>query len=244
MHICEIWRHPVKSIGGERLDEADITTLGIDGDRRWGVRDPATGNILTGRREPTLLMATATIRDDLPVITTADGEVLEGDLPTLSRQLSEWLDRPVSLVPAGDRGGTFENPQDFEGEADWVSWTGPAGAFHDSTRTRVSVVSTATLDGRDIRRFRCNLVVDGNGMAEGEEDSWVEHGLTVGQHVRLDVRKQIDRCIMVTRAQPGLPRDLEVIRRLVRERDKLLGIGALVASQGRVAVGDPVTVAS
>lgn len=244
MHISEIWRHPVKSIGGERLDEADITTLGIDGDRQWGVRDPATGNILTGRREPTLLMATATIRDDLPVITTTDGEVLEGDLPNLSHQVSEWLDRPVALVPAGDRGGTFENPEDIEREADWVSWTGPAGAFHDSTRTRVSVVSTATLDGRDIRRFRCNLVVDGNGMAEGEEDRWVEHVLTIGGQVRLDVRKQIDRCIMVTRAQPGLPRDLDVIRRLVRERDKLLGIGALVASEGRVAEGDPVTVAT
>ncbi|MFP5488984.1 MAG: MOSC N-terminal beta barrel domain-containing protein, partial [Acidimicrobiia bacterium] len=42
MRIAEIWRYPVKSMGGERLDVADVTPDGIDGDRAWGVLDPTT----------------------------------------------------------------------------------------------------------------------------------------------------------------------------------------------------------
>src|SRR3954454_18032429 len=34
-----LWRYPVKSMQGERLAAATVRPDGIDGDRRWGVRD-------------------------------------------------------------------------------------------------------------------------------------------------------------------------------------------------------------
>jgi len=34
MHVSEIWRYPVKSLKGERLQETEITKVGIPGDRR------------------------------------------------------------------------------------------------------------------------------------------------------------------------------------------------------------------
>ena len=43
---------------------------------------------------------------------------------------------------------------------------------------------------------------------------------------------------MVTRAQPGVERDLGVLKTIIRERDNLLGIGATVGSSGRIDVGD------
>ncbi len=238
MQVREIWRYPIKSIGGERLDVATVTPLGITGDRGWGVRDPATGNVLTARRTPKLLMATASIVDDAPVVTTVDGEVIEGTLAEMSSALSDWLGQPVELVAAGSEGGTFENPLDAERETDWVTWTGPAHAFHDSIRTRVSLVSAATLADRDIRRFRANVVLD--GCAPGSEDELVGRRLAVGEQARLTVTKHIDRCVMVTRAQPGLPADLGVLKRVVRERDNRLGIGSLVETAGAIALGDHV----
>ena len=57
--------------------------------------------------------------------------------------------------------------------------------------------------------------------------------------VELDVGKEIDRCVIVTRPQPGgIARDLDVLRTIHRERAGNLGIGALVRTPGRVAVGD------
>jgi len=44
--VAEIWRYPMKSMGGEPLKETLLTTKGIDGDRVvqvWG----ANGKILT-----------------------------------------------------------------------------------------------------------------------------------------------------------------------------------------------------
>src|SRR3954453_3597863 len=34
-HIKELWRYPVKSMAGERLDGVDVSWHGLAGDRRW-----------------------------------------------------------------------------------------------------------------------------------------------------------------------------------------------------------------
>jgi len=56
----------------------------------------------------------------------------------------------------------------------------------------------------------------------------------------LEVVKSIDRCVVVTRAQPGLDRDLDVLRTINRERGSFLAVGALVASGRLIDVGDDV----
>jgi uncharacterized protein YcbX len=224
--VREIWRYPVKSMGGESLAAASLGPLGIAGDRAWGVRDQATGMVLTGRREPRLLMATARLVAGAPVMTAADGATM-----TTSAQLSTWLDRPVELVAAADAPGTFENPLDIDNEDDWVSWQSIPGSFHDG-RSTVSLVSAGSLADHEPKRFRVNLVLDGDG-----EDDLVGTDVAVGA-ARLHVRKQIDRCIMVARAQPGVPADLGALKRVIRERENLMGVGAMVLDAGEVAVGD------
>lgn len=226
--VAEIWRYPVKSVGGELLHSARLDELGVEGDRRWGVVDDHTGLVLTGRREPRLLLATARLDPDGPVVSVAaDGRELRS-----SEDLSEWLGRPVSLTPAGEQGGTYENPVDYENDADWVAWEGPGGAWHDSHGARISIVSTGSLGSWDPRRFRANLLVEGDG-----EDDLVGSQLEIGGSSLL-VTRPITRCVMVTRPQPGLERDLDVLRAVNRERGGTLAVGALVASPGTVAVGD------
>ena len=58
----------------------------------------------------------------------------------------------------------------------------------------------------------------------------------------LEVTKRIDRCIMITRPQPGLDRDLELLKQINRERQSCLSIGALVAAPGFIEIGSEVTV--
>ena len=53
--VTEIWRYPVKSMGGERLDNVAVDERGIVADRMWAVRDPELGSITTARRRPALL---------------------------------------------------------------------------------------------------------------------------------------------------------------------------------------------
>lgn len=234
--VIQLWRYPVKSMQGERLEAATIGPRGIVGDRGWAVVDVETGLGLTGRRAPELLFASATLVGDDVRITLPDGTVAD------DAALSEWLGRSVRLTRATDTtSGTFEIGLAEDDDADrdpsvpWVQWEGPAGTFHDSTRTQVSILGADTARGWDLRRFRANVVIAGTG-----EDDWVGQELRAGT-ATLDVTKPIDRCVMTTRAQPGgIGRDVDVLRTIIRERANNLGIGTLVRTRGEIRVGDTV----
>ncbi|MCA0147021.1 MOSC domain-containing protein [Blastococcus sp. LR1] len=232
MRVHELWRHPVKSLQGERLAVAEIDPLGIAGDRRWALFDRDTGLGLTARRVPELLFGAARLRDDGRVeVVLPDGTVTSDDAV-----LSGWLGRRVELREAADDvAPTYETPADEEAPdpSEWLQWEGAAGPFHDSPRIRLSLVSTGTLGGWDRRRFRANVVLDGEG-----EDRLRGLEATVGG-VRLRVGAPIPRCVMTTRPQPGgLGRDTSVLKTIHRERDGLLAVRAAVLGSGTVRVGD------
>jgi MOSC domain-containing protein len=164
MRVLELWRYPVKSLQGERLSEAAIDALGIAGDRRWALFDRDTGLGLPARRVPELLFGSARLRDDGGVaVVLPDGTVTTDDAV-----LSDWLGRRVELRAATDMGEvapTYEAPVDDEvpDPTEWLQWEGAPGPFHDSPRIRLSLVSTGTLGSWDRRRFRANVVLDGDG---------------------------------------------------------------------------------
>src|SRR5438477_9771183 len=47
--VKELWRFPVKSMKGERLDEAEFTTGGIVGDRAYALVDVSTGKVVSAK---------------------------------------------------------------------------------------------------------------------------------------------------------------------------------------------------
>ncbi|MBM7806642.1 uncharacterized protein YcbX [Geodermatophilus bullaregiensis] len=233
MHVQELWRYPVKSLQGERLDAADVGPEGLAGDRQWALFDRSTGYGLTARRVPDLLFAAARLRADGDVeVVLPDGTVTAAD-----DVLSAWLGRQVTLRRAETERGPrqYENPGVVaaDGEYEWDAFEGASGAFHDSSRIRVSLVSTGTLGTWDRRRFRSNVLLAGEG-----EDELVGGRVRLGAAV-LDVGTPVSRCVMVTRPQPGgIGRDTSVLKTVHRERGGALAVGALVPVPGRVAVGD------
>jgi uncharacterized protein YcbX len=64
MHVSEIWRYPVKSLKGERLNETEITKIGIPGDRQIAVIRTINGRLLTSRSRPKLLGLQGSIKTD------------------------------------------------------------------------------------------------------------------------------------------------------------------------------------
>jgi uncharacterized protein len=229
MRVLQLWRYPVKSMQGERLDRATFTPTGIEGDRRWGIVDRGTGRILTAKRVPELLYATARWVEERPVVT----------LPGDHTSVAGWLGRDAALVEArADERGTYEIAQDpFDEASALLTWNGPKGTFHDSNRTQVHLLSVGSAGAWDLRRFRPNLVVDGDG-----EFDLVGSTLRVGTAV-LSVVKRTDRCVMTTRPQPGgIERDPEVLKAILLAGGDL-GVGCTVVQPGDVHEGDEVEVA-
>ena len=65
--------------------------------------------------------------------------------------------KDIELRHAGpDVTGRFEIAADFEDESGspWFQWDGPQGTFHDSGKTRVSLLGTSSIGSWHRRRFR------------------------------------------------------------------------------------------
>jgi uncharacterized protein YcbX len=115
-HVAQLWRYPVKSLGGERVEDARIGPTGILGDRLWAVRDLERDVTASARQLPVLLTATA--RYVAPVSTDAgpgnvpeveitfpDGAVVSSSDGGVHTKLSELAGRDVRLTalpPAED----------------------------------------------------------------------------------------------------------------------------------------------
>ena len=250
MKLLEIRRYPVKSMQGETIMHAQIEADGITGDRCWGVRDEATGKILTARREPRLLHAAATTVDGgQVVITLPDGDVI-GPGGQSAAVLSDWLGKPVSLVKSVEvppsQAEFFADATDDSSEA--LEWTMPAGRFVDAMP--LLVLTTASLrtaamhyPGGDWnpRRFRANLLLD------VDSEGWPEDGWYGGPELRVGTARLLPqqgciRCTMVTRAQPEVGEDRDIFRTLAGKHGGLFGAWTAVAVAGSVSVGDDVTV--
>ena len=170
IRVIEVARYPVKSLQGELVRETEIEIDGMRGDRCWGIRDEHTGRILTGRRMPELLFASAALTPDgTPLMTLPTGVTCQGPGEKTDAALSEWLGRSVRLVRSRDsppaRAEYFEDSTDDSSRA--IEWTMPAGRFVDASPllilTTASLRTAAALypDGDwHVRRFRPNLLVD------------------------------------------------------------------------------------
>lgn len=112
--VREIWRYPLKSMAGERLETCGVGARGLYGDRGWALRDEKAGEMRGAKISPALMLCAARYReqpaeDGAPIhadITLPDGTLTATDAPDVNERLSELLGRRVTLWPlrpASDR---------------------------------------------------------------------------------------------------------------------------------------------
>lgn len=116
--VKELWRYPVKSLGGEQLDMVEIGDHGVCGDRHWTVYDPIAPIIRSAKQWPRLLELRAEYLADpgqedvgnrvAPVrLSSPDGTTCESNnRRACAEWLSRFLDCPAELrprAPANDR---------------------------------------------------------------------------------------------------------------------------------------------
>ena len=141
LHVAELWRYPVKSMAGERLERAVMTANGVEGDRLVHVRGPR--GVLTSRTKPKLLGLHGTLE--------ADGVARVDGLP--------W-DAPASVAAIRAAAGPDAEPVSFDGLERF-----------DILPLLVATDGAIAAFGRDGRRLRPNIVIGGvEGLAEREWD--------------------------------------------------------------------------
>lgn len=107
--ISELWRYPVKSMQGERLDRADVTERGVLGDRAFALIDHSDGRIASAkqpRKWGMLLACHATFVEPpspgrpLPpvAIVFPDGSSTRSDAADVDDVLSRYIGREITLA--------------------------------------------------------------------------------------------------------------------------------------------------
>ena len=99
--VTQVWRYPVKSMMGERLDSVTLGPEGVVGDRTWAVRDEVRGGIRGAKKLHGLMDFAARYTSEPPAETVIDAEITLPDGTTLStgaedasEQVSKALDHP------------------------------------------------------------------------------------------------------------------------------------------------------
>lgn len=206
--VGALWRYPVKTLGGEPLEVAEVTTNGIIGDRVVHVRGPE--GVRTSRRHHDLLGLHATLGPD--------GQPLVDGRPW---EAPEVLERVRAVAGADAVLARHDGPERFDILPLLVATDGAIAEF-----------------GRDVRRLRPNIVIDGvEGMAERE---WPGAELHIGEVViALDSLR--GRCPMTTVDPDTLEVDRGVLKDIIRRFDGKLALNADVLRPGTISVGDAVT---
>ncbi|MGK4581423.1 MOSC domain-containing protein [Kitasatospora sp. HPMI-4] len=226
-----LWRYPVKSTGGERLDAVEVDGRGLAGDRLYAVRD-GDGKLGSGKN-------------------TRRFRRMDG-LLRLSSRLGGRLGAPELFDPLGT---PVADPDAFLRA--YLQRPDVGLAREDEVshfdQLPVSVLSTATLDWVrravpsavvDERRFRPNILLrTPPGTPPFVEDEWFGRVGRVRGGVALAFIRSSERCAMTGTAQPGLPHAPEILKAVARAHDTRLDALAEVARPGRLRVGDAVALA-
>ncbi len=268
--VKDLFRYPVKSMQGERLNDVEIGAQGVIGDRAYALRD-ANGRVMTAKKWPTLLECGA--RYEAPPthgalaplrITLPDGRTIQAQAPDASAVLSTMLGGPVVLeraLPSQHHRAAID-PATVFGDVPVEtlkpgytaatlpdSFALPPGTFFDAASIHVLASGTLAhlraLTGEDAqldpRRFRPNMVIETESGLEGFlENDWLEGTLDVGERVRIVQLRPTVRCVMTTHRQADLGRDLRILRTAAQYHHAEVGVWAAIGAPGTVRVGDPV----
>lgn len=216
--VREIWRYPVKSMAGERLESCLITEQGLEGDRRWALIDGAphrTGKLLNIKQHAGLMTYRSRFADGGPQVVAPDGSRQQLGAAVLER-LERESSRPLTVRDQ------------------------PGGNFDDAHVLVVNLASVQLLGVEagmliDHRRFRANLYID--GPEPEEEVQWIGRKIRAGE-AELEVVSRCVRCVVITRDPDTTVPSPHLLELLVDRHEECMGVYCQVVTPGKVAVGD------
>jgi len=231
-HVEAIFRYPVKSMRGERLDAAELGWHGLVGDRRLAFRrtnDCSGFPWLTATKLPELILFAPEHRDDgapgdlATHIRTPDGDEMPVFDPNLAVEVERRYGSPVQMMHL--RHGVFDDASISVIASDTVREIG-----------RLAGLSP------DVRRFRPNVVVRLRQPVPFLEDEWIGGVISFGEGddapaVTVTVRDE--RCSMVNLDPDSARGTPEMLKAIVRANQTCAGIYGTVTRTGRLAVGQP-----
>ena len=255
--VESLWRYPVKSMAGERLDEIFVGYTGVFGDRFCAIHNaagPEAFPYLTGRNNPSALRYRPRFCDASLAARPLNQAAAEGAAIGLTPLYPSPLERLAIEVqtPEGDT-LAIDDPELLRRLAPKNIEPGKLSLIRSDralTDCRpVSLISHKTImqlsdetgTPLDARRFRANIYA-GLGTANGfAEDAFVGRRLQIGARAVIAVLDRDGRCKMISLDPDTGEENANVLRHVAKAHDTKAGVYCAVLTEGTVRRGDAIT---
>lgn len=231
--VKSIYRYPVKSMAGERLESVSLGWHGIEGDRRFAFRrveDASSFPWLSASKLREMILyqpfnANGENSSSAPThVRTPDGKEFELNSEELSNELSALHKSKLELMQLKH------------------------GVFDESPLSLITTATIKTLEKEtnlelDVRRFRPNILVETTEEGLFPEDDWIEKIIVFGDEDNapsMCVAMRDVRCAMINLDPEDAESTPEILKTVVRVNQICAGVYGSTFRSGTISTGQKI----
>lgn len=228
-----IIRYPIKSLGGEYIDETNVDENGIEGDRTYAFKDEDTGLIVSTKNPKKwkkIIELSAFFKKKKLVVKNYELNELFVDKEKIEGHIHKLTSKKVTLITTTD----VTNRQIREADRSPVDKLGTVinqeplalaskekhffdfAPIHILTTASLKKINSFYKEGNfGIARFRPNLVVDTGEQIDFVENDWIGKQIKIGEHLTIKIIEPCPRCVVTTLKQGKMKRDINILKTIV-----------------------------
>ncbi len=255
--IESLWRYPVKSMGGETVEESFLGFSGVYGDRCYAFRSSAARRgfpYLNANAQQRMLLYRPKFRYPERAAKPPNLAEASGIAPGVTPANADPADLMLDVVTPSGAVVAIDDPaligmlgEGLRGEHH-LTLVRSDRALTDCRPVSLISLQTVVRIGEELggpvdkRRFRSNVYIDltsGDGFAE---DELVGRRLRLGPKALVWVLERDPRCKMISLDPDTGEHDPEVLRKVVQAHGAFAGVYCAVLVEGVLSAGDAVEV--
>ncbi|HEU0008681.1 MAG TPA: MOSC domain-containing protein [Verrucomicrobiae bacterium] len=253
--VDSLWRYPIKSMCGEKLEEVFVGFSGIYGDRIFAFRSSASPKgfpYLTAREQRKLLRYRPRFRypdKAARPINLAEADSIAPGLNPVSADTPDLMvdvEAPTGETLAIDDPALLRMLGEGVRGAPELTLVRSDRAMTDCRPVSLLSVQSARQLGEELgtsvdpRRFRANIYVDLNAASGFAEDGFVGRSMRIGAKVVIAILERDPRCAMITLDPDTGESKPEFLRQVAQAHNGMAGVYGAVLVEGRLRKGDAV----
>ena len=253
--VESLWRYPVKSMRGEKMDEMFVSYAGVYGDRLFAFESSASVKgfpYFTGREQRQMIRYRARFRNPEKAarpVNLSEAEKLSSIINPISAGASELMidvETPDGKTFAIDDPALIDHLRSNSDEKHDLRLLRSDKAMTDCRPLSIFSVQTAKKLGDetgvavDKRRFRANIYLDLTSPDGFAEDAFVGRSLRIGSKVTVAVLQRDGRCMMITLDPDTAEKTPAILKAVAQAHEGMAGVYGAVLVEGMIRKGDPV----
>lgn len=253
--VRDVWRYPVKSMRGERIEEVFVGFSGVYCDRMYTWLSPDCPKgfpHLTAREQPRMFHYQPVFRNPGAAVRPVNLAEAQSMGPGITPVYASEGELEVEVITPDGRRLAIDDPalaaELSEGLGDSANLTLLRSERALTDCRPVSLISLQTASrfekeqGGEVdpRRFRANLLLDLPGSDGLAEDTWIGRRVRIGDRAVVYVLEKDPRCKMITFDPDTGESDPRIMRSVAQANSGAAGVYAAVLVEGMVRRGDGV----